>query len=121
MLGVILLATLAGAVTASSATATNALMLTVILVSLSLAFVVWIMLSTRYTVQGEALQIQAGPFHWRIPVSSIGQVRCSRNPLSAPALSLDRLEVSYGERKKILISPDNRDRFLAAINRPLAQ
>ena len=120
VLGLGLIAALFGAVTASSPAALNTFLLTIVLVLLSLAFVAWIMFSTHYTVQSEALQVRSGPFQWQIPLSSIGQVRPTRNPLSAPALSLDRLEVSYGERKRILISPDNQNRFLTAINRPLA-
>jgi len=86
---------------------------------LSLALMLWIVMTTQYTVQNDVLRVRSGPFTWQIPISSIRQVKQTRNPLSSPALSLDRLEVSYGEKKKILVSPKNRSGFLQAINHPI--
>ena len=40
----------------------------------------------------------------------------TRDPLSSPALSLDRLKVSYGPKKHVLISPANKAGFLSAID-----
>jgi hypothetical protein len=39
-------------------------------------------------------------------------VDSTRNPLSSPAMSLDRLRIEYGQGKAIMISPEPRAEFL---------
>ena len=52
---------------------------------------------------------------WKIPVADIVGVTPSRNPLSSPALSMDRLNISYGKRKFILVSPEDKAGFIRAV------
>jgi len=78
-------------------------------------FVVWVFTTTRYTVRAGALAVRSGPFRWRIALEEITEIVPSRNPLSSPALSLDRLEVRYGRGRLLLISPRERRSFLAAV------
>jgi hypothetical protein len=81
---------------------------------LSLVFVGIILLisflfyNTRYTIEGENLLI------WRtkIDINSIRKVYKTRNPLSSPALSLDRLAIVYNKFDEVLISPVERDDFI---------
>jgi uncharacterized protein YcbX len=49
-----------------------------------------------------------------VPLKSVTALRASRSLLSAPALSLDRIEVSYGS-KRVVISPRDRIAFVAAM------
>lgn len=72
----------------------------------------WLLAGTRYTVTDERLDITCGPFRWRIPLAQITGITPTSNPLSSPALSLDRLRVSYGPGKSVLISPDDKRRFI---------
>jgi len=65
------------------------------------------------------LEIRSGPFKWTIPLDAIKKVDPSRSLLSSPALSLDRLRIQYGGGKSILVSPNDRDGFLAAIGQSL--
>jgi hypothetical protein len=39
----------------------------------------------------------------------------TRNPLSSPALSLDRLRIEYGQGRAIMISPADKGPFLRAL------
>lgn len=79
-------------------------------------FAVWILRSTEYAVGSEELRIRSGPFRWRVPLREIQEVRPTRNPISSPALSLDRLRIRYeGSRFGILLSPVDRERFLAEL------
>jgi membrane protein YdbS with pleckstrin-like domain len=71
--------------------------------------------NTYYAVDTDELRVVSGPFRWKIPLSEITDIRPTRNPLSSPALSMDRLKVSYGKRKSVLISPADKDGFLRAI------
>ncbi len=74
-----------------------------------------ILKSTYYVVADGKLKIVSGPFRWTIPVADIIEVSASRNPLSSPALSLDRLKVVYGRRRFMLVSPADKDGFIKAI------
>lgn len=68
-----------------------------------------------YEVAASHLLIRSGWLKYQIPLSTIERVRPTRNPLSAPAWSLDRLRIDYrrNDRNRIaLISPENRPRFL---------
>jgi hypothetical protein len=90
--------------------------LTVSLLGATFAFVLWVVYGTRYGFTRRKLLVRSGPFRWTVPLRSIDSVRPSRNPLSSPAASLDRLEVRYAERRKrILISPEDKAGFLRAL------
>ncbi len=71
---------------------------------------------TWYDVDGRELRIVCGLFRWTIPLESIHSVEESRNPLSSPALSLDRLRIRYGRNRWILVSPDDKVRFRKALD-----
>ncbi len=75
-------------------------------------FPLWIIFSTQYIVEGENLEITSGPFTWKIPIDSITALRDSKSILANPALSLDRLEIVYGEDKAILVSPVDKMKFI---------
>ena len=72
---------------------------------------------TYYTVTHGELRVVSGPFKRTIALSDITGIEPSRNPLSSPALSLDRLKVSYGKKKFVLISPADKAGFLSAVDR----
>jgi hypothetical protein len=73
----------------------------------------WILSSTTYTLTTGFLVIRSGPFHWNIPLRQVTNIKPTRNPLSSPALSLDRLRIECSDGRVIQISPDDRKRFLA--------
>jgi hypothetical protein len=68
----------------------------------------------RYGIGDGRLTIRFGLCRQRIPLAEIRAVYPTRNPLSSPALSLDRLHVRFGEGffKSVMISPAERDEFL---------
>ncbi|HEY4319925.1 MAG TPA: PH domain-containing protein [Gemmatimonadales bacterium] len=73
---------------------------------------IWITFATSYTVGDGLLLVRSGPFRWRVPLDQITRITTSRSVQSAPALSLDRLDVAYGAGRHILISPTPRHAFL---------
>ena len=73
------------------------------------------LLSTRYTVQDQQLVVRSGLFRWRIPINQISGITPTSDPIASPALSLDRLRITYGHTKSLLISPRDKDAFLAQI------
>lgn len=88
------------------------------LVTLSIGgFTLSLLYGTRYIVKDSLLTIRAGPLRWRVEVASIRSIRPSDDPISSPACSLDRLEIAYGDNQTILVSPEDREGFLAEMMR----
>ncbi len=79
------------------------------------ALIIWLTLGTHYTVDRRRLTIASGPFRWKVDIDEIKSVEATRNPLSSPALSLDRLMIHYGKRRRIMVSPADKTGFLEAI------
>jgi len=72
----------------------------------------WLLVSTNYRITDQNLLIRSGPFRWRIPIREIRSVRPTRNARSSPALSLDRLLITYGCGQSCMISPSDKEGFL---------
>lgn len=92
-----------------------ALLLLAWLTALVAGLVVWIVLATYYEITGELLIARSGPFTWRIPLTDISRACESDSVRSGPALSMDRLEIRWGERNALLISPADKAGFLAVL------
>ncbi len=78
---------------------------------------VWLLLSTKYIVTPQQLIIESGPFHWHIPRNEIHSIIPTRSLLSSPALSLDRLKITYGTNRSILVSPADKKSFIEALGK----
>lgn len=83
---------------------------------LATAFVVWVFRATYYVITDDELIVRAGPFQRTVRLESIRRFRATHNPLSSPALSLDRMEVTYGS-KRMLVSPQDKREFVKAVKR----
>lgn len=82
---------------------------------LFLGLFVWMLLGTSYRVSQDTLIIRSGPFRWRVERIDIQSLTRTRSPLSSPALSLDRIEIRYGARGRVLVSPEDTDGFAEAL------
>ena len=80
---------------------------------------VWVMLSTSYVVSDGTLKIRSGPFSWSAPIEEISLVSATRSSLSSPALSLDRLRITYSGGKSVMVSPQEKSEFLSAIGQEI--
>jgi hypothetical protein len=92
--------------------APGGLLANLVLVLLGAVLPLWVMLQTHYTITATGLRIVSGPFRWNIPLHEIRSVAPTRNPLSSPALSLDRLRIEYESGKWIMVSPRDKENFL---------
>lgn len=73
----------------------------------------YVCIHTTYTIEGNVLCIKSPlilPI--TIDIDSIQKIQESRDPMSSPAGSLDRLEIIYGETDRVLISPKCKKEFL---------
>lgn len=88
----------------------------VVIVSIPPALlVVWLFRRTDYTITRDELIVRSGPMRQTVPLSAIHAVTATRTMLSAPALSLDRLEVKYGSFGSIVISPRDKQGFVKTL------
>jgi len=93
----------------------EAAVVSAVLLAMTFGFVFALAVPTHYTIGEEELKIRSGIIQYRIPLQAIQRVYPTRNPLAAPAWSIDRLGVEYtrGKRKALaLISPARREQFL---------
>lgn len=70
---------------------------------------------TEYVIDDVNLVVRGGIVNATVPLAQIRVVRASHSLMSAPAFSFDRLEISYDRFKTVLISPDDKAAFIAAI------
>ena len=75
------------------------------------ALCVWPM---RYGIGDEFLIVRFGICRSRVRIADIREVYRTSNPLSSPALSLDRLWIQYGARwyQAVMISPRDQEAFI---------
>jgi hypothetical protein len=69
----------------------------------------------NYEITAAELVARCGLMRWRVPLSSIEEVRPSRSAASAPTWSLDRLRVEYlkrGETRALYVSPEDKTGFM---------
>jgi len=68
----------------------------------------------RYGLGNGLLIVRSGLLRQTIKLTDVVGVRRTWNPLSSPALSLDRLRIQYGRGffKAVMISPAERQQFL---------
>lgn len=93
--------------------AATALPLIVTAAIAAIALPVMLLRGTGYTLEPTRLLIRSGPLKWVVPLAEIHSIAPTRNPLSSPALSLDRLLITYGkDNKQIMISPEDKAGFL---------
>lgn len=69
---------------------------------------------TKYTLTDRQLLINNGFSTQRIELKDVTHITPTRNAISAPALSLDRIKITY-KNKKVLISPKDKLLFYQEI------
>ena len=90
----------------------------IILLILVLAFITYMLTSIKYTVENQNLNIKAGfLINQNINIMNIESIKRSKNILSSPAASLDRLEIIENNKNSILISPKNKIEFIEELKK----
>lgn len=70
---------------------------------------------TSYTVDGEKLTVKSFLVKEEINIGDITSIAHTRTWLSAPALSLNRIELRYRRSRSIVISPRSEEQFIARL------
>ncbi|WP_149275321.1 PH domain-containing protein [Pareuzebyella sediminis] len=79
----------------------------------ALIFILYLYSQTYYVIDGHFLKVRAGFLvNKKIDINQVHTIRETRSLLSAPALSLDRIEVNWSTNKAVVISPKNKKEFI---------
>lgn len=81
----------------------------------TMAFVVHLYCTTYYIIENNWLTVRAGFFKKKISITSVRKIVATNSILSAPALSMDRLELFYDGFESIVISPKDQEAFIKHI------
>jgi hypothetical protein len=113
----VLIASMAVSLIAAGAAAIATAQFWLILTSLiPIALIKLLAWPVDYTLEAETLLIRSGIMRMRVPYAEIVSVEPTRNPLSSPAMSLDRLLIRWRNRS-VMISPENKERFLTELQK----
>lgn len=85
-----------------------------IILLLTFLFIIYIFWFTNYEVDDSVLRVKSGFLIKRtIQIDTITKIEATNNPISAPAASLDRLEIFYNTYESVIISPKEKRAFIA--------
>lgn len=84
-------------------------LLSILIISILL---LWLDLSTGYTITSTHLLIKCAIFRGEVNLETLKKLSRSTNPISAPALSIKRLEIITTDGGLMLISPVEEELFL---------
>ena len=73
-----------------------------------LLVIFWMFSKIKYIIDSNVLKI----WWLKIEIKSIKRIYKTRNPLSSPALSLDRITIVYNKYDEVLISPKDKQGFV---------
>lgn len=84
-----------------------------VLSALFLFLILHLIFTTKYVLDNETLNIKSGfLYNLTIDIKTIRKVLEAHNLVSAPAISIDRLEIFYNKFDSILISPKEKTAFI---------
>ncbi len=87
--------------------------LAIMIVAPVFLFMFYTFFNTWYEVDGTFLKIRSGFFKYpSVDITTIEKISYTSNPLASPAASFKRLEIKYGNRQYVIISPKDRDSFV---------
>lgn len=83
-----------------------------IIIGSTVGVLVWIWFGAVYIVNEDAIKIKFGPFRSKVNINEIKKIRKVKSILSAPALSVERLEITYGKFNLAYVSPNHEKDFI---------
>ena len=77
-----------------------------------LAFILHMVFTTYYTIDGDILKVNCGFTKQIVNIKTIRKISDDMNWISAPALSLDRLELFFNTYDGVVVSPKDKIGFI---------
>lgn len=84
----------------------------IVLCTIAAVVPLWLLLTTRYRMTDDVLDVRSGPFRRQIPIRDIVEVSRAHSVELSPALSSDRLKIAYGAGRYVIVSPENKTEFV---------
>ncbi|OUN70579.1 PH domain-containing protein [Barnesiella sp. An55] len=76
-------------------------------------FIVDTLVNTRYTIEGKTLQVQCGIFDKKqFDIDRITEIARTTSLESAPAASMDRIQLRLEKRQRLILSPRQQQVFI---------
>ncbi|WP_186673837.1 PH domain-containing protein [Sporosarcina sp. BP05] len=79
---------------------------------LIIGLLLWLWFGTGYKVEEGFIKIRYGPFRNTVKIEEVKKLSATKNPLAAPALSIDRIEILHGKYNMAIVSPKNKTDFI---------
>lgn len=79
---------------------------------LMIGLLLWLWFGTGYKVEEGLIKIRYGPFRSTVKIEEVKKLSATKNPLAAPALSIDRIEILHGKYNMAIVSPKNKIDFI---------
>lgn len=89
--------------------------MSVFIIVLIVGPLMWMWFGTGYKIEDGLIKTRCGPFRSTVNIKEIKKLGTTRNPLSAPALSLDRMEIKYGVYRLAIVSPKDKAEFIRVL------
>ncbi len=81
-------------------------------------FVGHLLFTTRYEIKGDMLKIKSGwIYRLSLPITDIISIKTTRNFISSPAASMDRIEIRYNAYDSVIVSPREKESFIRELTR----
>ncbi len=84
-----------------------------LIILITSGFIFYMFINTYYAINDSTLNVYTGFGAIAIDIATIKAVEETNTLLSAPALSLDRIEVFYNRYDSVVISPPDKIAFIA--------
>lgn len=91
-------------------------LLVAVICLVTIILLLWVALGTYYEIDDGVLKINHGPYRWRIPLEQIESITPIRSYRSSPALSMNRVMISYAGGKTVMVSPERQQEFIMSVS-----
>lgn len=86
-----------------------------VIVSAILLFCILLLFNIKYVINGNTLIVRVLFVSTKYSIDDIILIKSTRTILSAPAASLDRIEIVFKNKSSVVISPISKDAFVEKI------
>lgn len=93
----------------------QSLLVTLLPMMFSLMMLLPSYLNTYYKIDNGELLVKSGVFKTTVSIAEIEDIKPTKSLWSAPALSIDRLVIHYGDGNRVVVSPKDKQEFIEAI------
>lgn len=86
----------------------------------TISLFVWLWTGTYYLISEIQLIAAFGPLKWKVPIEAINLIRINQNTIGGMVkltLSFKCIEIKYGHRNSIFISPDRQEQFIEELKK----